>query len=96
MASIDISNVVDQQDLIDKICSTVIDQQNKYKSEMVENKKAENSDNNEQMEVKNLLLEIKATMDNLGSIVAVAATTAVTETIKAILPTLKDQIKKEL
>ena len=96
MASIDISNVVDQQGLVDKICSTVIDQQNKYKSEMVKNKKDNKSDNNEQIEVKNLLLEIKATMDNLGSIVAVAATTAVTETIKAILPTLKDQIKKEL
>ena len=27
MASIDISNVVDQQGLVDKICSTVIDQQ---------------------------------------------------------------------
>ena len=33
---------------------------------MVKNKKDDKSDNNEQIEVKNLLLEIKATMDNLG------------------------------
>ena len=57
MDCIDISNVVDQQELINKICSTVTDQQNKYKSETMSNKKAVKSDNNGQNEVKNLLLE---------------------------------------
>ena len=61
MDCIDISNVVDQQELINKICSTVTDQQNKYKSETMSNKKADKSDNNEQNEVKTFSLKLKLT-----------------------------------
>ena len=102
MATMDIFSVVNQQELINKVCSKVVDEQSKHKIGMQESKTPNNDDKgasvgaSEQSEMKNLLLEIKSTINNLGSIVAVAATTAVSEAFMSILPALEEKIKKEI